>query len=806
VGDVSLKALSNVPTGMLTWRRGEQRVLTVVAKATFVIAPGEVALAPEQEPLSAFDRAYPDGSSRGTYAPADLVPMKPRADVILVGHAYAPERAPRPSFAVRLAVGDLEKRAEVHCDRHFDAQGKLHEGARVASVPLVAERSAGGPETSNPLGARAGVRDAYGRVVVPNVQPPGLHVATTRDTFGAVVFGPVASTWPERVALLGASLAGRAPAAWDGQTLPPDLDPSYFNAAPRDQRVSSLRDGEPLRLEGLHPTHASLTMRLPELRPKAFVEGVGDAPQEVAMRADTLWFETVRGICTMTWRGQIVLPPGATGVCALVAMEHARHPMTWAHVDAKRRKAEGKSPASSKREGPTGTMMPPQRAGVTLPFAKGAAPPETPRQATPRPAQPAVGMPFAGHGPAPPPAPAAARGAVNTVQLRIQDAPGQSPASPPPPAPQVAPSPAPQIAPLAYAPPTPVQPPPIAPQAYAPPPVAAPALVGAPVLPPAPLAVAPPPLAPLPLAAPPVPALPLAALPLSALPLATPAKAAVPVPPAAPRPAATEALRLVGFDSQVLPRLRKDPRFTDVLDALDEAPLDVELDAGADGGATEDVEERREILEILARGPTTSDAELAGALGAAVKPDGRVVAPLAVVVGELQLPFDEVDELRATVAAASVHAGTDGDGRAILGIAKDVLASPGMAGLADVADNLATRIRTTFENKSLTPANILSANVERALVAKRSVQHRAVFGADHVRGVLGGAGATPVYVPAAFGARLPASARVRVRLLAAVHPAIDPADAHPLALRVVALAVAAPIPGGAPKDAPAGRR
>ena len=326
------------------------------------------------------------------------------------------------------------------------------------------------------------------------------------------------------------------------------------------------------------------------------------------------------------------------------------------------------------------------------------------------------------------------------------------------------------------------------PPVVAPPPVAAP---------PRALASAPAPLiAPLVVAAP----------PLAALPLASPPKAAVPPPAAAPRASATEALRLVGFDPLVLPRLRKDPRFADVLDALDEAPLDVELDATPDDDATEDVEDRREILELLARGPTTADSELGGLLAAAVTPDGRVTAPLVIVVGDLERPFDELDELRATVAAATVHAGSDADARALLVLARELLATPGIAGLASVAENLASRIRTTFESKALAPATVLSANVERALVAKRSVQPRIVFGGDHVRGVIGAAGAVPVYLPAAFSARLPASTRVRVRLLAAVHPAIDPADAYPLALRVVALAIAAPIPGVSPKDSASGRR
>ena len=51
------------------------------------------------------------------------------------------------------------------------ADGGVDEGSPFARMPLVYERAACGPDTSNPGGMRADTFDAYGRVSIPNLQP-----------------------------------------------------------------------------------------------------------------------------------------------------------------------------------------------------------------------------------------------------------------------------------------------------------------------------------------------------------------------------------------------------------------------------------------------------------------------------------------------------------------------------------------------------------------------------------------------------------------------------------------------------------
>src|SRR4051795_191406 len=107
-------SLSALRTGSVVWqpRRGSW-VMTAVCKATYALAPGESPLAPEQEYPNEDDNHWNDDPQRSLYSPSDLVPFKPRGDVMLVGHAFAPRGEPTRSVIVRMIIGDIDKSIEV---------------------------------------------------------------------------------------------------------------------------------------------------------------------------------------------------------------------------------------------------------------------------------------------------------------------------------------------------------------------------------------------------------------------------------------------------------------------------------------------------------------------------------------------------------------------------------------------------------------------------------------------------------------------------------------------------------------------
>ena len=234
----------------------------VVCKATYVLSPGLATLAAEQEPPNEEDNHWNDDPSRSLYAPSDFVPFKPRADLLLVGSAFAPGNVPVRSLHVRLAAARIDKSIEVVGDRAGQGAG-AQEAARFTTMPLRYERL--------PMG-----------------------------------FGPIAPSWPARAAKLGRNAAFFADRAWRDKPLPDGLDMSFFHAAPPDQQAAELRDDERILLENLHREHPQLVTTLPGLHPRAFVESAGVLRQEVKLKCDTLWIDTDRSICTLTWRG--VLP------------------------------------------------------------------------------------------------------------------------------------------------------------------------------------------------------------------------------------------------------------------------------------------------------------------------------------------------------------------------------------------------------------------------------------------------------------------------------------------------------------------
>ena len=306
---------------------------TLVCKATFDLVPGKVPLSAVQDPILLSDEHYDDDAEASVYRPSDLIPFKTRADVLLVGEAFAPGGEPVRSVVAELMVRETHKAVEVFRDRYFNHGGDLVEGKRFVNMGLRWERARGGELTTNPVGIDPeGERDRYGRLSLPNLQPPGLNITQLSDRIEPVGFGPLATLWPWRASLLGRH-ADSWPQGWTQRPLPTDIDSSYFNCAPRDQRIDELSEGERIALNHLHPTEERLVCHLPAIRPIAFVERNG-AARQVELRADTLWIDSSRSVLTVTWRGRIDLSHAEEDGLVLVGVEEAGHPLSWAHLNA----------------------------------------------------------------------------------------------------------------------------------------------------------------------------------------------------------------------------------------------------------------------------------------------------------------------------------------------------------------------------------------------------------------------------------------------------------------------------------------
>src|ERR1044072_4751172 len=249
-------SVSPLRTGSLLWQpKPGAWALTVICKATYALTQTESPLASEQETPSEDDTYWNDDSGRSLHSATDLVPFKMRADVLLVGHAFAPSKRAVRSLVARLVIGEVDKSIEVVCDLYFGQDGKLHEGSPFARMSIAYERAFGGPGTSNPVGVRRDRRDAYGKSPVPNLQPRGIIVASPSDMFDPIGYGPIAPIWPARIEKLGRHAGQPSIRTLLEGPLPEDIDPVFWNAAPLDQQLRELRDNERIVLENLHPDH-----------------------------------------------------------------------------------------------------------------------------------------------------------------------------------------------------------------------------------------------------------------------------------------------------------------------------------------------------------------------------------------------------------------------------------------------------------------------------------------------------------------------------------------------------------------------
>lgn len=276
--------------------------LVVMVKATFDLVDGQAAkLCEDQSPPSG-DLRW-DGEEKASLRyPSDFVVYKPKADVMLVGHAYPGDN---PAVAaVTLQVGRLQRTIAAFGDRSWGTFGAQSKPSPFDRMPLRWERAMGGPlSDANPVG-----RGFKTGVILPNLERREALVGSPRDVPAPACLGPVAPEWKARASKLG-SFGGRwLKDRWP--YFPEDFDFSYFNAAPAEQQVPYLRGDEAYVLHGVQPRKTVLSGSLPGIVPRVFaaltLQGANSFV-EVSLNLDTVWFDSDNRKLALVWRGLLVV-------------------------------------------------------------------------------------------------------------------------------------------------------------------------------------------------------------------------------------------------------------------------------------------------------------------------------------------------------------------------------------------------------------------------------------------------------------------------------------------------------------------
>ena len=343
---------------------GGRFILSLLVKRTYRIEPsGRCVRADEQLALVVDPELDPERPGL-LLRDSDLYPWKPRTDVIVKGHAYAPAKA--TSFEASIAVGDAVKRMLVLGDRRasLSPTGEIvfSTPTTIDTVSLGYERAYGGADAvacashGNPLEGLAPylpevpglarinpysyvrnpnglgflvepTRAAIEALTLPNLEDPADRLTPDRLAVGKLERWPgqplpaapawVSHAWFPRAAFLGfvpvrdqldgplAEIAlGVLPAdVLDRTSGERRIDHGFCNGAPAGLQLPYLRGDEDIALTHLSQRTPVLRVKLPGERPKLWTDGRKGQRDATEPVIHTLEIEPDEDRLSIVWRG-----------------------------------------------------------------------------------------------------------------------------------------------------------------------------------------------------------------------------------------------------------------------------------------------------------------------------------------------------------------------------------------------------------------------------------------------------------------------------------------------------------------------
>ncbi|MGX9572520.1 DUF2169 family type VI secretion system accessory protein [Mesorhizobium sp. f-mel] len=274
-----------------------QEVLVIMLSASFESPEQNGSLRPADEQLlvTLGDVPFGDPAHSSNRYEADIAPVKPAAEVIVNGTAYAPKGKPVREMQVGLSIGNVRKVLNVAGDRIYDS-GSYSTPHPFWAMPVVYERAYGGTapdgkvEQRNPVGVgfhHAASADPTVRTQAPNITYPGEPYLSPSDRPAPGGFGVLGRGWQPRIAYAGTYDQAWVDTQWP---LPPkDFDPRHHLCTPADQHLPRLSGGEEVSLIGLTPT-GHWGFRLPQITaPVRLI--YDDRVEERAFAPDTVIIE-----------------------------------------------------------------------------------------------------------------------------------------------------------------------------------------------------------------------------------------------------------------------------------------------------------------------------------------------------------------------------------------------------------------------------------------------------------------------------------------------------------------------------------
>jgi len=369
------------PTALAFGKRSSKDAfLAFIVKGTFGIgARNSVAQeAPQQLPILKADEPYDTKNPGGLLRfESDLVAFKPRADIVLVGNAYAPGGRGAKSVEVKVQVGRTLKIMAIFGDRVWsfpsaDQSAPLQVGpAEFVKMPLTYDRAFGGIDEHAQVSAKTPRfrpwfdRNFFGRGFIgartvasihkkplPNIEDPTWLIRTW-DSFPP----PTGCGFYPRNSMPRSSYLGTMDEKWKKQRAPEqpeDFCFGFFNGAHPELQVQGYLIGnEAVELTNVIAGNERAAFLLPGLRPVLTVlqevSPSGGAPgtellqdgktrcYKIVPNLDTLVFIPDEEIFYQVWRAVIpIVDPAALDI-EEIQVEYQNLP-TEGHLDTNARR------------------------------------------------------------------------------------------------------------------------------------------------------------------------------------------------------------------------------------------------------------------------------------------------------------------------------------------------------------------------------------------------------------------------------------------------------------------------------------
>jgi len=312
---------------------------TIVLKGYYsIVDSGELEHNAAQQRVIVSDEYVTEPNISSITYPTDIVPFKPKADIMLIGTARPPFGRPKRDWIVKLQVGDWVKRVRVTGHRHWEkasfSRWKLSQAVSVAEVPLKYELAYGGLSKdcddnilevydSNPVGCGfVSRRDdlKVDRINAPQLESVNHPIADLFVDYVPEGFGPLSPAWKAR-----SRFSGTYDRRWldtKSPVLPDDFDYAFFNSAPPDLLLNRYLVGDELvQLTGLDPS-GTVMFGLPSYFPAGTVVLKDGTLIYVKFFCDTLLIDWDRRGVYLSWRGTFdVSDAGVRDIAAVILAE-----------------------------------------------------------------------------------------------------------------------------------------------------------------------------------------------------------------------------------------------------------------------------------------------------------------------------------------------------------------------------------------------------------------------------------------------------------------------------------------------------